>query len=53
MKQHIYPIHDLREHVTDGDECWCNPTIDEEDDIVIHNAADERELFETGERIAS
>lgn len=48
MRQHIYPCEDIKPHVTDGGECWCNPTIDEEDDIVIHNAMDQREQYEEG-----
>jgi hypothetical protein len=49
---HVHPLNDLREHVIDPDvECWCNPTYDEEYDIVIHNSLDGRELYETGERL--
>lgn len=44
---HVYPVNDLREHVTDGDDCWCQPTIDEHG-IVIHNALDQRERYEPG-----
>ena len=44
---HVVPLEDLREHVLRN--CWCSPTIDE-DSIVIHNALDEREKFERGER---
>ena len=43
---HVYPVDDLREHaVTD---CWCGPLDD--DDIVIHNSLDGREIYERGER---
>ena len=45
----VYPLRDLKEHLLERP-CWCNPSYDEEDDILIHNAADEREKFETGER---
>lgn len=45
----VYPVNDLRPHNTEGP-CWCDPTYDEEYDIVIHNSADRREEFETGER---
>ena len=48
LVQHIYPCEDLKPHVTDGTPCWCNPTIDDEDDIVIHNAMDQREKYEEG-----
>ena len=47
---HVYPINDLREHVVDGPDCWCNPQWDKEYDILIHNSFDQRELYETGER---
>ena len=42
---HFYPVNDFREHNTETPECWCNPRI--EDDMVIHNALDQRERFET------
>jgi hypothetical protein len=48
MKQHIYPTNDIKPHNTDDGECWCNPTIDEEDNLVIHNAMDQREQYEEG-----
>lgn len=44
---HIIPINDYREHVESMD-CWCRPSHD--DGVVIHNAMDGRERFETGER---
>lgn len=49
---HVYPLNDLREHVTDGCVCWCQPVVDEQDGmpIVIHNSLDGREAFEIGER---
>lgn len=56
----IYPVGDEREHVTGGLECWCEPTvlyIDEKTGIpfaypiVVHNAADFRELIEQAEEI--
>jgi hypothetical protein len=47
---HVYPLNDLREHVTEG-ECWCSPTLDDEEpSLLIHHAMDGREAFETGER---
>lgn len=48
--QHIYPINDLREHVTSGKPCWCNPTVD--DGVTIHNAMDGREQWETGRKLS-
>lgn len=37
-------------HRTDGSPCWCNPTIDGESGLVVHNSMDGRESYETGER---
>jgi hypothetical protein len=45
MKQHIYPVEDLKPHDM-TDDCWCAPCV--EDDLVIHNAMDERETYEQG-----
>lgn len=45
----VIPIGDLREHVTDGSECWCGTWIDEVGTIV-HEAADQRQKYERGER---
>lgn len=38
-----------------GAPCWCNPTVEPEEDgeIVVHNSADGRERYETGERKSS
>jgi len=44
---HIAPIGDLRQHILSED-CWCEPRND--GDSIIHNSADEREKFETGQR---
>ena len=41
---HVYPLNDLREHVLEGTTCWCHPKI--EDDVVVHNAMDQRERSE-------
>ncbi len=52
----IYPLQDLREHVVEGTECWCEPYVEPGEGneiLVIHNAADERERFERGERKTS
>lgn len=48
----IYPIGDLRDHVTEGGDCWCNPSVEHvgEAEIITHNSMDQRERFETGER---
>jgi hypothetical protein len=53
MTTHVYPVNDLRDHVTEGaaNKCWCHPEFDEVEGelIVIHNALDQREKYETGE----
>ena len=53
MNWHVYPLHDLREHDTDGG-CWCHPTEDEDTPgLFLHHSMDGREQFETGERLMS
>ena len=44
---HILPVNDLRDH-EESENCWCRPRY--EDGVIIHNAMDQRELYETGER---
>ncbi len=48
---HVYPRGDIREHVTDGGLCWCNPVLERVyrppskvccGIIVVHHAADQR-----------
>jgi hypothetical protein len=51
---HVYPLNDEREHDTgDTTTCWCDPTLDTDNPemIVIHNAADCRELIEQAEEL--
>lgn len=43
---HIVPRDDLIEHITDDTECPCDPTVEIENELVIHNAMDRREIFE-------
>lgn len=49
---HVYPLNDLREHVTDGDghvgKCPCSPKVEWEGltRIVVHSSFDGRELLE-------
>lgn len=53
MIQHIYPLNDLKEHETNGENCWCEPTEEEIANnglLIIHNSADGRELYEQGIR---
>lgn len=46
---HIIPINDLREHAISSS-CWCNPDIEDDGDMIVHNSMDGREHYETGER---
>lgn len=45
---HVYPLNDLREHVTVGTECPCQPRVEVHgaELLVIHNSYDFREVFE-------
>lgn len=47
----VYPLNDLKPH-NDGPNCWCKPSVEDcaNGDLVIHNALDGREKYETGER---
>lgn len=47
---HVMPSDDLREHIMSLT-CWCYPEDDE--GVIIHNALDGREDFETGKRLPS
>ena len=47
--RHVVPVNDLREHITEGAECWCHPAVDGL--IVIHNSMDERESYEAGRKL--
>lgn len=42
----VKPLDDLRPH-DDGPGCWCAPT--EVEGVIVHNALDQRELYERGE----
>lgn len=47
---HVIPLDDLREHQVDI-YCYCFPTLDQQEErVIVHNAADGREAFERGER---
>jgi hypothetical protein len=43
---HVYPKNDWIEHEVEGTMCICEPRIDWELGIVIHNSADGRESQE-------
>lgn len=34
---HIYPAVDMQEHILDDIKCWCEPTRDEEYQVITHN----------------
>jgi len=47
---HMVPRGDFRQHKKSMS-CWCKPyTRDEEPRVVIHNAMDGREMYDTGKR---
>jgi len=49
-RAHVMPLNDLRNHI-ESIWCWCKPLRDDEDNsILIHNSADDREKYERGER---
>ena len=48
--QHVVPINDYKDHIPEGDTCWCHPDYDEQYDMYIHHSMDGREAYETGER---
>lgn len=39
----VLPFNDVHQHVS-GVECWCRPRIDD-DEVIVHNAADCREDY--------
>lgn len=43
---HVYPVNDLREHVTNGDPCPCLPRTEQDGAVVIHHSYDGREAKE-------
>lgn len=44
--QHVYPVNDKKPHITEGFDCSCDPEIDWDNKIIIHNAWDMREAQE-------
>ena len=46
---HIVPVEDVREHECEPT-CWCRPEWDAEGRLYVHNAMDDREAYERGER---
>lgn len=50
---HITPMDDLRPHDMQS-ACWCKPVEHLElDGVWVHNSLDQREEFESGERLPS
>lgn len=47
---HVYPIDDLVEHDTDGDDCVCGPDTEFVDGgaVITHHSLDGREQHEGG-----
>lgn len=45
---HVYPVNDLKEHLTDGDSCHCDPEtrVVENGILIVHNSYDGREIRE-------
>lgn len=43
MTQHVYPLNDVREHVTSGKDCWCRLTLQN-----VCPDCDEREAVDPG-----
>lgn len=46
--QHVYPLRDLRDHITNGGPCPCMATT--VDGVTIHNSYDGREVGEVCRR---
>ncbi len=46
---HVYPVNDARPHLTDGEDCPCNPrseVVEGGNIVVTHNSWDGREYIE-------
>lgn len=50
---HVTPANDLLPHNTDDGTCLCEPKIDAEGLMVVHNAWDNREFDEIAEAISN
>jgi hypothetical protein len=49
--QHVYPLNE--EHELTGFSCKCEPKIDWDNEIVIHNSFNHREIIEEVKEILS
>lgn len=48
---HIVPVDDVKEHLLARDgRCWCNPRVEWNGLVYVHNSADGREDYEEGRR---
>lgn len=47
---HVVPINDLRQH-ENLFSCWCNPAVDIENRMFVHNSMDRREEYEEGRKL--
>ena len=47
---HITPVNDLFNHILHPS-CWCSPHVVEDGRVIVHNAADGRELNEAVDKI--
>ena len=45
---HVYPENDLIQHNVDGEweGCLCDPKVDVEINLIVHNSMDRREVYE-------
>lgn len=48
---HVLPINDLKPHKEQGFDCECEPKIDWDNELIIHNSYDGREMVEQAEAI--
>jgi hypothetical protein len=44
-KMHVMPSDDLFPHLYSTN-CWCNPSVQEGGNLIVHNSFDLREYFE-------
>lgn len=51
MIVHVVPINDLKRHDENGTHCACDPRTEDvgEGKMIVHNAYDGREFYETEE----
>lgn len=47
---HVIPVNDIWSHL-ESDDCECEPRIEEDGHVIVHNSYDGRELIEEVDRI--